>query len=304
MNLYKQRVMEILSKGDPNDAVSRACDKFLSILILLNLVAVCLESVESINLQYHSALTLFEWFSVTIFLIEYLLRIWSISADEAARGATPWGRRAGYVFSFTGLIDLAAILPSILPLIMGGVDLRWLRVLRLLRLLKMSHYSSALEDLVSAVHEERRSFAATLYLLAIALFLSSSMMYLAESHVQPDHFESIPQTMWWSLITLTTVGYGDVYPITPIGKFIGALTALMGVCTVALLTGIVASAFSSQMARREAIFEAEINAAMSDGIITSDEKQHIETIRARFNIPEEHAKAILGLLSEKKDPGL
>ena len=304
MNLYKQRVMEILSKGDPDDAVSRACDKFLSILILLNLVAVCLESVESINLQYHLALALFEWFSVTIFLIEYLLRIWSISADDGARGVTPWGRRAGYIFSFTGLIDLAAILPSILPLIMGGVDLRWLRVLRLLRLLQMSHYSSALEDLVSAVHEERRSFAATLYLLAIALFLSSSMMYLAESDAQPDHFESIPQTMWWSLITLTTVGYGDVYPITPIGKFIGALTALMGVCTVALLTGIVASAFSSQMARREAIFEAEINAAMSDGIITNDEKQHIETIRARFNIPEEHAKAILGLLSEKKDPSL
>lgn len=304
MNVYKQRVMEILSKGDPDDGVSRACDKFLSILILLNLLAVCLESVESINLQYHSVLAIFEWFSVSIFLVEYLLRIWSISADDAARGDSPWGRRASYVFSFTGLIDLAAILPSILPLLMGGVDLRWLRVLRLLRLLKMSHYSSALEDLVSAVHEERRSFAATLYLLAIALFLSSSMMYLAESDVQPDHFKSIPQTMWWSLITLTTVGYGDVYPVTPIGKFIGALTALMGVCTVALLTGIVASAFSSQMARREAIFEAEINAAMSDGIITSDEQQHIETIRARFNIPEEHAKAILGLLAEKKDPNL
>lgn len=304
MNVYKQRVMEILSKGDPDDAVSRACDKFLSILILLNLLAVCLESVESINLQYHSVLAIFEWFSVSIFLVEYLLRIWSISADDAARGDSPWGRRASYVFSFTGLIDLAAILPSILPLLMGGVDLRWLRVLRLLRLLKMSHYSSALEDLVSAVHEERRSFAATLYLLAIALFLSSSMMYLAESDVQPDHFKSIPQTMWWSLITLTTVGYGDVYPVTPIGKFIGALTALMGVCTVALLTGIVASAFSSQMARREAIFEAEINAAMSDGIITSDEQQHIETIRARFNIPEEHAKAILGLLAEKKHPNL
>ena len=302
LNFCKQRVMEVLSKGDLNDSTSRVCDLFLSILILLNLVAVCLESVDSINLQYHRQLMIFEWFSVSIFLVEYLLRIWSITADDSARGATPWGRRSSYIFSFTGIIDLAAFLPSILPLIMGGLDLRWLRVLRLLRLLKMSHYSSALEDLVSAVHEERRSFAATLYLLAIALFLSSSMMYLAESDVQPDHFKSIPESMWWSLITLTTVGYGDVYPITPIGKFIGALTALMGVCTVALLTGIVASAFSNQMARREAIFEAEINAAMSDGIITSDEKRHIETIRARFNIPEEHAKAILDLLSEKKGP--
>jgi voltage-gated potassium channel len=301
MNISRQRVMEILSKGDLDDTASRVCDVSLSILILLNLVAVCLESVASINLQYHHELMVFEWFSVAIFLVEYILRIWSIAVDDSARSATAWGRRGSYVFSFTGLIDLAAILPSILPLIMGGVDLRWLRVLRLLRLLKMSHYSSALEDLSSAVYEKRRSFAATLYLLAIALFLSSSMMYLAESDIQPENFKSIPQTMWWSLITLTTVGYGDVYPITPIGKFIGALTALMGVCTVALLTGIVGSAFSSQMARREAIFEAKINAAMSDGIITNDEKLHIEAIRARFNIPEEHAKTILGLLSEKKD---
>ena len=232
--------------------------------------------------------------------MEYILRIWSIAADNRHAAKTATGRRASYIFSFTGLIDLAAILPSILPLIMGGVDLRWLRVLRLVRLLKISHYSSALEDLFSAVYEERRSFAAALYLMAIALFLSSSMMYLAEYEVQPENFRSIPKTMWWSLITLTTVGYGDVSPITPLGQVIGAFTALMGVCTVALLTGIVASAFSSQMARREAIFEAEINAVMSDGVVTSDERQHIEELRERFNIPEEHAKQIFALLAEKK----
>lgn len=300
MPVYQRRVMEVLNKGGDQDATSRACDIFLSALILLNLAAVCLESVESINREYNSALAAFEWFSVSIFLTEYLLRIWSIAADNRNPAKTPLGRRARYIFSFTGLIDLAAILPSILPLIMGGVDLRWLRVLRLVRLLKISHYSSALEDLFSAVYEERRSFAAALYLMAIALFLSSSMMYLAEYEVQPEHFRSIPQTMWWSLITLTTVGYGDVFPITPIGKVIGAFTALMGVCTVALLTGIVASAFSNQMARREAIFEAEINAAMSDGIVTLDEKQHIEELRERFNIPEEHASAIFALLAEGK----
>ncbi len=300
MLVYQRRMMEVLNKGDHQDATSRACDIFLSALILLNLAAVCLESVESINREYNSALVAFEWFSVSIFLTEYLLRIWSIAADNRNPAKTPLGRRARYIFSFTGLIDLAAILPSILPLIMGGVDLRWLRVLRLIRLLKISHYSSALEDLFSAVYEERRSFAAALYLMAIALFLSSSMMYLAEYEVQPEHFRSIPQTMWWSLITLTTVGYGDVFPITPMGKVIGAFTALMGVCTVALLTGIVASAFSNQMARREAIFEAEINAAMSDGIVTLDEKEHIEELRERFNIPEEHATAIFALLAEGK----
>ncbi|MGB2044229.1 MAG: ion transporter [Porticoccaceae bacterium] len=300
MKSYQHRVMEILNKDSNQDSVSRACDIFLSVLIILNLVAVCLESVESIDSQYHDLLVAFEWFSVSIFLVEYLLRIWSIAADNRSRAKTAMGRRAKYIFSFTGLIDLAAILPSILPLIMGGVDLRWLRVLRLVRLLKISHYSSALEDLFSAVYEERRSFAAALYLMAIALFLSSSMMYLAEYEVQPENFSSIPATMWWSLITLTTVGYGDVSPITPLGQIIGAFTALMGVCTVALLTGIVASAFSSQMARREAIFEAEITAAMSDGVVTSDEREHIEALRERFNIPEEHARQIFALLADKK----
>ena len=228
------------------------------------------------------------------------MRIWSCAAapDGKHRGAA--AKRIGYIFSFTGIIDLLAILPSIIPLLLGGVDLRWLRVLRLVRLLKISHYSSALEDLFSAVYEERRSFAAALYLMAIALFLSSSLMYLAEYEVQPENFSSIPATMWWSLITLTTVGYGDVSPITPLGQIIGAFTALMGVCTVALLTGIVASAFSSQMGRREAIFEAEIKAAMSDGVVTSDERDHIEALRERFNIPEEHAKQIFALLAEKK----
>jgi voltage-gated potassium channel len=300
MKNHQKRIMEILNKGSHGDKLSRACDVFLSALIILNLVAVCLESVEAINQKYHWYLLVFEWFSVTIFVVEYCLRIWSIAADEQNRAKTALGRRVNYMFSFTGLIDLAAILPSILPLILGGVDLRWLRVLRLVRLLKISHYSTALEDLFSAIYEERRSFGAALYLIAIALFLSSALMYLAEYEVQPENFQSIPKTMWWSLITLTTVGYGDVSPVTPLGQIIGAFTALMGVCTVALLTGIVASAFSTQMARREAIFEEEIKLAMSDGIITSEEEKHIEELRERFNIPEEHAKQIFELLTEKK----
>ncbi|MDB9737538.1 ion transporter, partial [Porticoccaceae bacterium] len=208
--------MSILNKSNDGDRISRGCDMFLSILIVLNLIAVCLESVESFNSLYRTPLIIFEAISVTIFLVEYCLRIWSVAADEDNKSATASGRRFGYLFSFTGIIDLLAILPSVLPLVMGGVDLRWLRVLRLVRLLKISHYSSALEDLFSAIYQERRSFFAALYLMGIALFLSSSLMYLAEYDAQPEKFASIPQTMWWALITLTTGGYGDVYPITPL----------------------------------------------------------------------------------------
>ena len=301
MESMQHRLFQILSKGDRTDKISLICDYFLSLLIFLNLVAVCLESVESIGANYQQHFFYFEIFSVVIFAVEYLLRIWSMPADRSNKHKTASGRRASYVFSFTGIIDLAAILPSILPYVFPGTDLRWLRVLRLLRLLKISHYSTALEDLFSAIYQERQSFIAALYLMAIALFLSSSMMYLAEYEAQPEHFRSIPHTMWWSIITLTTVGYGDVSPVTSIGKMVGAFTALMGVCAVALLTGIVASAFSNQMARREAIFEAEVNAAMADGIITEEEADHIEDLRSRFKITEAHAQVIFETIAEQQD---
>lgn len=303
MELSRRRVFQILNKGDRTDAASYSCDIFLTTLILLNLLAVCLESLEGFRASYQTELELFENVSVVIFVLEYLLRVWSVASDEKNLAKDSSGRRASYIFSFHGLIDLAAILPSILQALMPGADLRWLRVLRLVRLLKISHYSTALEDLFSAIYAERQSFVAAIYLMAIALFLSSSMMYIAESGTpeNADNFKSIPHTMCWSLITLTTVGYGDVSPVTGMGKVIGSITALMGVCAVALLTGIVASAFSNQMARREAIFEAEITAAMADGIIDEDEAEHLEDLRGRFKITEEHAQAIFDNIQEQQE---
>jgi voltage-gated potassium channel len=272
----------------------------LFILIILNVAAVCLESVKPIGDKYRTTFSVFEIFSVIIFSAEYLLRVWSSPARKDLGNSSSLVKRLKYIFSFTGLIDFLAVIPSILPYFFGGIDLRWLRVLRLLRLLKISNYSSALEDFFSAIKDDWRSFSAALYLMLIALFLSSSLMYIAEHDSQPDKFSSIPETMWWGLITLTTVGYGDVSPITPLGKVIGALTAIMGVCTVALLTGIVASAFANQRAQRTAILEAEINQALSDGIISDDEAQKIETLRKELNLSPEHSKKVMDILSDKK----
>ena len=298
----QKRMLEILSRSNTGDRTSRICDRFLSTLILLNLVAVSLESIDALRLSHGRAFLLFEVVSVTIFGLEYCLRIWAAAANEDSRFKTALGRRMEYIFSFTGLIDLLAILPSLLPLILGEVDLRWLRVLRLVRLLKISHYSSALEDLVSAVRSEKAAFGAALYLFCIALFISSSLMYIVEHHAQPEHFSSIPTTMWWSLITLTTVGYGDVSPITPVGKLVGALTAMMGVCAVALLTGIVASAFSNQLSKRQDLFEAEIVSALSDGVISEDEMRRITKMQKQLGMSEEHTRAIIELLRDRHVP--
>ena len=296
----QKRTSQLLSKGNVADKPSQYVDMILFILIVLNIAAVCLESVRHIGNEYKEAFNAFEFFSVVIFSIEYVLRVWSAPARNDLGNSTNIIKRMKYIFSFTGLIDFLAIIPSILPYFFGGLDLRWLRVLRLLRLLKISNYSSALEDFFSAIKADWRSFSAALYLMVIALFLSSALMYIAEHDSQPEKFSSIPETMWWGLITLTTVGYGDVSPVTPLGKIIGAFTAIMGVCTVALLTGIVASAFANQRAQKAAILEAEISQALSDGVISDDEAQKIEKLRKELNLSPEHSKSLVNILSEKK----
>ena len=297
----KERTLEILEKSNSGDKLSFYSDVFFSSLIILNLLAVSLESIESLEFKYKSFFVFFEIFSVGIFSVEYILRIWATGVKADSKYHSQNGRRIEYIFSFTGIIDLAAILPSILAMFVPAADLRWLRVLRLLRLLKISHYSTALEDIISAIRHESSSFGAALYLFVVALFVSSALMYLCEHSVQPDKFSSIPETMWWALITLTTVGYGDASPITALGKVIGALTAVMGVVTVALLTGIVANAFAYQVAERKAKFEAEIKEALADGIISDKEKADLESMRKRFGIDEEHMEAFIKLLQQQKN---
>ena len=293
----QRRIFEILEKGQAGDKLSLRCDLFLSILIVINLIAVCLETINSLFTEHKMVFVTIELVSVSIFSIEYALRVWSRPAASDEHGKTAAAKRLGYIFSFTGIIDLMAILPSILPLLLGGVDLRWLRILRLIRLLKFSHYSSALEDLFCAVQHEWRSFAATLYLLILAILISSSLIYLFEQNVQPEHFGSIPDAMWWTVVTLTTVGYGDIVPMTVAGKLVATLTALMGVCVVALLTGIVATGFTNQVSMRRNQLEAEITSALSDGLISKDERKKIEDLRQRLNISEQDALAIISYLS-------
>ena len=194
MRITQKRIAEIMNKGRFGDRISKSVDLALSLLILANLVAVCLESVDSIAAVYGPQLFAFEMISVTVFAVEYVLRIWSAPMRSDLGGDSATDKRLSYIFSFTGIIDLLALLPSFLQWLIPGADLRWLRVLRMIRLLKLSHYSSALEDLISAIYEERRAFGAALYLLGIALFLASALIYVAENKIQPEVFSSIPET--------------------------------------------------------------------------------------------------------------
>lgn len=300
MLLTQKRILQILSRHNHNDLASKLCDLTLGVLILLNITAVTLESVPQIGARFHLQFYYFEILSISIFTIEYVTRIWVSGIDVKRKGNTNFKRRLSYLFSFTGIVDLISILPSIL-FMFNGLDLRWMRVLRLIRLLKFSHYSPALESLTAALKAERNSFTAAIYLFLIALFFSSALMYMAEHDTQPEIFTSIPETIWWSLITLTTVGYGDVTPITTLGKIIGGFTAVMGVFVVALLTGIVATAFSSQISTSKQIIEFEIASALNDGGIKQDELEKIYILKRELNLSDEYVNILIKLLSEKSN---
>lgn len=296
----RRYIGSLFERSSQQKKAARRVNTFLFLLISLNLVAITLESVASIRAGWAFELHVFELISVVFFSIEYVLRIWTAPDNEDLNGQSPLRKRLNYIFSFTGLIDLVAILPTLLQFIWVGADLRLLRVMRLARLLKLSHYTTALEDLVSAIHSERQAFVAALYLMLVALFLSSSLIYVAEHDAQPEAFPSIPETMWWSIVTLTTVGYGDVSPITASGKLIGAFTAIMGVCTVALLTGIVGAGFSKQMSKQYAEFEQKLREALDDGIISSEEAEEIEELRERMGLSKTQAKELVHHLIETK----
>ena len=280
----QKRTLEILDQSQDGDAISKICDFVIIAFVMLNIIGVILETMSDFEARYHLEFYIFETFSIAFFTIEYFTRLW---AAGAMIDGESWRGRVRYIFSFNGLVDLAATAPFYLQILMPGLDLRVLRILRLVRVFKLSHYSTAIEDLFSAVYQERKAFVAAIYLLLIAVILTSSLMYFAETAHQPDKFSSIPDAIYWSLITLTTVGYGDVSPVTGVGKIIAVSTAFMGVCVVALLTGIVASAFANQITRRKVIFESQLREALKDGTIDEDEQISLENLRVAFNLSEE-----------------
>jgi voltage-gated potassium channel len=293
-------VAGIFDRSKKPTTLSYAVNFFLFSLIILNVAAVTLESIASVRTRWQDQLTAFELVSVFIFTVEYLLRIWSAPEHQDLSGETGSQKRKAYIFSFTGVIDLLAILPYLLQLIGLSADMRMLRVLRLARLLKISHYTSALEDLMSAIYSERKAFLAALYLLILALFLSSSLIYVAENEVQPDVFSSIPETMWWSIVTLTTVGYGDVSPVTAVGKLIGAATAMMGVCSIALLTGIIGAGFSNQMSKKKAALALKVSEVLEDGVITNEEAAELARLQEKLDLSDDQMTAIISGLQNRQ----
>jgi voltage-gated potassium channel len=247
----KRRAWQILDVARPGDAVSRAFDFFILTLVLLNVIAVILETVEPLGARYAAAFRRFEVFSVAVFTVEYLARLWScVSRPEYAR---PVAGRLRFALRPMSLVDLLAVLPFYLEFV--WVDLRFVRVLRLLRIFrvaKLGRYSSSVGLLGRVVRKNKEELVVTFALMALLVVLASSCMYFAEHEAQPDKFPDIPSAMWWSIVTLTTVGYGDVYPLTPLGKFFAGVISILGIGMFALPTGILGASFVEELQREKA----------------------------------------------------
>jgi voltage-gated potassium channel len=247
----RQRVYLALEGGSASGTIGAVVDGVLIALIIANVTAYTLQSVPAIEHAWLGDLMEFEIASVAIFTIEYLLRLWSAPEDPLLGDRSPIRGRLHYALRPMMIIDFVAVAPSYLAPFFPLLDFRILRLFRLLRLLKIARYSPALSTLVRVVVDERRALFGTLLLLLCATLFAATAMHAAEGTVQPKSFGTIPDAMWWAVTTLTTVGYGDVVPITALGRMIGGLTMIVGLGLFALPVGIIATGFVNAIHHRD-----------------------------------------------------
>jgi len=288
---FKHTLMEIMD-GSPNHTASRWVELAITIVVLVNCSAVILDSVPEIHAIYKDFFHELEFWSVMFFTTEYIARVWSLGAKFAESEGGSWKGRRQYIFSPFGLVDFFATMPYYMHIFFPYLDLRILRVLRLLRILKLSKYNTALQDLFQAVYSERQAIGSAVFLLTIATIVSASLMHFAEGHEQPEFFGTIPHSIYWAIITITS-GYGNVEPVTKAGEAIALITGFLGVCMAAIMTGIVASAFSNQVARKKAAFEAQIREIFSDGVVSEEEKETLKRLQAHYRLSDVQVEAML-----------
>ena len=282
----KRRIFEIL-EGEVIDRASRTCEIFIAGLVVANVVAIILESVHSIHEAYEAYFHIFDLFSVMVFSLEYVLRVWSYSEKHTGPGDSPWKGRKEYVFSMFGLVDFFSTVPFYLQLLFPGADLRVLRMFRLLRIFKLSRYNSAMEDM---------------FLLFISCLLFSSLIYIIEGHDQPEIFPSIPAAMHWFVLTIIS-GWGNVDPVTYLGTILVIITQILAIALAAILTGVVATAYTAQVQRRESIYEMEVREVLADGVVTEEEQLKLKTLQAKYGMSNEQVDAIANQVKAEQSNG-
>jgi voltage-gated potassium channel len=247
----RRRVYAVLEQGDGVDGIGRTLNRLLIALIVVTLVATVVESVPDLAKIYALPLDAIEWTATLVFSLEYAARLWSAAEHPLLKRGAFFGRLR-FALSFPGLVDLVAVLPLWLSVFVAS-DFRMLLVLRLVRFFKLTRYSPAMRSLLDALYSERRALGGCFVILLGTALIAAALMHLAERTAQPERFGTIPDALWWAIVTLGTIGYGDVVPVTALGRILAGLTIFAGLLMMALPVGIFATAFANEVHRRDFI---------------------------------------------------
>ena len=289
---FRQQVYALLNPTDHGGQLHHYLDLFIVFWVTVSVLSVILESVAVVEAQFHVQLVVLDCVAVMIFSIEYALRIYSCVEDPRLKGAIIG--RVRYVKSPIALIDFFAILPFYLELFLGEMlDLRFLRIFRLSRLLKLTRYTGATGTLFKALRREWPTIAAATFIMMLFVVLTASMGYLFEHDAQPDKFENIPQAIYWAVVTLASVGYGDISPVTPAGRFMTIVMSLAGIGLFAVPAAILTSAFNEQLRKDREALHNELYKYFDDGELDAQELEKIYAHANRLRIPLEDVEVLI-----------
>ena len=289
----RARLYELLD-DEGSSIPSRIFHVFLIILILSNVVAVMLESHKPTGESYAFYFYWFEVFSVLIFTVEYLGRIWTSVEKQRNKDVSALRARVRYIFSPMGMVDLLAIAPFYLSMFVS-IDLRYFRLLRMLRLLKLAHYFKGLDVFLTVLAREIVTIASAVFTVLVFVILSASLMYALEREAQPELFSSIPDALWWAVVTMTTVGYGDVTPVTTGGRLLATLIMLLGVGLVALPAGMLAARFGEELQSRKDRMRAKVLHALHDGYVSQSERYELDKLAGELGFSQDALDRLIDL---------
>lgn len=266
LSRIQRRTYEIVEKAPEGDHVSQAFDVMIIALVLINVTAVVIETVPSLASNHRYVFEWIEKIAVIIFTIELALRFWAAGTDPRYAGIRG---RLRFLVTPLVIIDILALVPFYLPMVVDtdARAMQSLRMFRLLRLFKMGRYMRSMQLFARVVKDRADQLVTAMLVVIVLLVVASSLMYVVENEAQPQVFSSIPTSMWWGIATLTTVGYGDIYPITPLGRLLGALMAVLGVGMFALPAGIIGSGFAEEMTRKKSAAAKENRCPHCDGLL-------------------------------------
>lgn len=289
---FRQRVHALVFPSEYGGRLHRYFDTFIAAWVMISVMSVILESVYSVHYLLHLELIVLDTVAVAIFTIEYCLRLYC--CVEAPNYRSPVMGRIRQAKSPSMLIDLLAILPFFLEALLHHLaDLRFLRIFRLMRLLKLTRYTGATTTLAKVIVREWPVMAAAAFIMLLLVILTASLGYLFEHEAQPDKFENIPQSIYWAVITLASVGYGDISPVTPAGRAITIVLALIGIGIFAIPAALLSSAFSDQLHKERDALKQELFEMLADGKISDEEAEVINREAKRLHLSAEDVAVLM-----------